>query len=197
MHLLYYIQIYKGGFMTRLGNIKREELNSEDQQYYDAIAGSRGSVRGPYGVLLHSPDLASRVAHTGTFVRFDLDVPESLKETVIITTAREIRNQYEFAAHARLAREAGVSEETISSIANGTAPDGLSGDAALLVTYTKELLQNHKISDVTFDAVREKFGIKKTLELTALIGHYLLVGQVLTAFEVDLPDGVKAEIPND
>jgi 4-carboxymuconolactone decarboxylase len=197
VHLLYYIQIYKGGFMTRLGNIKREELNSEDQQYYDAIAGSRGSVRGPYGVLLHSPDLASRVAHTGTFVRFDLDVPESLKETVIITTAREIRNQYEFAAHARLAREAGVSEETISSIANGTAPDGLSGDAALLVTYTKELLQNHKISDVTFDAVREKFGIKKTLELTALIGHYLLVGQVLTAFEVDLPDGVKAEIPND
>jgi 4-carboxymuconolactone decarboxylase len=90
-----------------------------------------------------------------------------------------------------------VSEETISSIAKGTAPAGLSGDAALLVTYTKELLQNHKISDETFDSVREKFGMKKTLELTALIGHYLLVGQVLTAFEVDLPDGVKAEIPND
>ncbi|GIS81601.1 MAG: carboxymuconolactone decarboxylase family protein [SAR202 cluster bacterium] len=183
--------------MARLGNIAREALSTEDQQYYDAIAGSRGSVRGPYGVLLHSPDLASRVAHTGTFVRFDLDVPESLKETVIITTAREIRNQYEFAAHARLAREAGVPEETISAIANGTAPTGLSGDAALLVTYTKELLQNHKITDETFDAVKDKFGIRKTLELTALIGHYLLVGQVLTAFEVDLPEGVKPEIPND
>ena len=65
------------------------------------------------------------------------------------------------------------------------------------MTYTKELLQNHKITDETFDAVKDKFGIRKTLELTALIGHYLLVGQVLTAFEVDLPEGVKPAIPND
>ena len=94
--------------MARLNNINREELSSSDQEYYDSIVGSRGSVRGPYGVLLHSPDLASRIAHTGTYVRFELDLPESLKETVIITAAREIRNQYEFAAHARLARAAGV-----------------------------------------------------------------------------------------
>ena len=42
--------------MARLNNINREELSSSDQEYYDSIVGSRGSVRGPYGVLLHSPD---------------------------------------------------------------------------------------------------------------------------------------------
>jgi 4-carboxymuconolactone decarboxylase len=182
--------------MARLTNVTREQLKSEDQKFYDSIAGSRGSVRGPYGVLLHSPDLAARVAHTGSYVRFDLDVPESLKETVIIATAREIKNQYEFAAHARLARQAGVSENTIQAIARGTAPQGLSGDEEKLVRYVHELLRNHKISDATFNAVKDRFGMRKTLELTALIGHYLLVGQILTAFEVDLPEGVKAEIPD-
>jgi 4-carboxymuconolactone decarboxylase len=182
--------------MARLGNVTREELKPEDQKYYDSIAGSRGSVRGPFGVLLQSPDLAARVADTGAYVRFNLDLPESLKETVIITTAREIKNQYEFSAHARLARQAGVSDDAIAAIANGTAPAGLSGEAALLVTYTKELLQNHKVSDATYNAVNEKYGVGRTVEITALIGHYLLVGQILSAFEVDLPEGVMAEIPD-
>jgi 4-carboxymuconolactone decarboxylase len=182
--------------MARVANVTRDQVSPEHQEFYDSIAGSRGSVRGPYGVLMHSPDLAARVAHTGAYVRFDLDLPEALKETVIITAAREIRNQYEFAAHARLARQHGVPEETISAIARGTAPEGLPPDAALLVKYAKELLQNHKVSDATFNTVKDKYGIPKTVEITALIGHYLLVGQILAAFEVDLPEGAKAEIPD-
>ena len=182
--------------MARVPNVTRDQISPQHHEFYDSIASSRGSVRGPYGVLLQSPDLAARVAHTGSYVRFDLDLPEALKETVIITTAREIKNQYEFAAHARLARQQGVPESTIQAIASGSAPAGLSGEAALLVKYTKELLQNHKVSDATFNAVKDKYGVPKTVEITALIGHYLLVGQILAAFEVDLPEGAKAEIPD-
>jgi len=185
----------EGIIMARIPNLTRDDLKPEEQSYFDAIVGSRGSVRGPYGVLLQSPDLAARVAHTGTFVRFELDLPESLKETIIITTAREIENQYEFAAHAQLARQAGTSEDTIQAIAQGTAPQGLSGDEDMVVRYTQELLRQHKISDATFNAVRDRFGIQKTVEITALIGHYLLVGQILAAFEVELPAGVQPEIP--
>ena len=182
--------------MARLPNLTRDQLKPEDQKYYDEIAGSRGSVRGPYGVLLHSPDLAARVAHTGAYVRFDFDMPDSLKEVVIITTAREIKSQYEFAAHARLARKAGVSEETIRAIAQGTAPEGLSGEEELLVRYTRELLGDHKISDATFNAVRGRYGDRGVVDLTALIGHYLLVGQVLAAFDVDLAPGMTPELPD-
>ena len=181
--------------MARLPNLTKDQLKPEDLQFYESIADSRGSVRGPYGVLLHSPDLAARVAHTGAYVRFNFDLPESLKETIIITAAREIRSQYEFAAHARLARQAGVSDATINAIADGTAPAGLSGDEEMLVRYVKELVQNHKISDATFNAVRDKFGTQRTVEITGLIGHYLLVGQILLDFEVELPEGVSPEIP--
>jgi 4-carboxymuconolactone decarboxylase len=181
--------------MARLPDIQRDQLKPEAQKFYDAIADSRGSVRGPYGVLMHSPDLASRVAHTGTYVRYNLDLPEALREAIILATAREIKNQYEFYAHARLARQAGLAEETIQAIARGTAPQGLTGDEAILVRYVQELLRNHKISDATFNAVRDRFSMQKTLEITALIGHYLLVGQILTAFEVDLPEDAKPEIP--
>ena len=181
--------------MARLPNLTKAQIKPQDHAFYDAIVGSRGGVRGPYGVLLHSPDLAARIAHTGTFVRYDLDLPESLRETIIIATASEIKSQYEFFAHARLALQAGVSEDTIQAIAQGTAPEGLSGDEAMLVRYVQELLRYHEISDPTFNAVRDRFGVQKTLEITALVGHYLLVGQILAAFEVDLPEGATPELP--
>ncbi len=182
--------------MARLQNITREQLKPEDQKYFDEISGSRGSIRGPYGILLHSPDLAARVADTGAYVRFDFDMPESLKETVIITAAAHQKSQYEFAAHARLAREAGVPESTIKAIAQGTAPDGLSGDEELLVRYTTELLRNHQISDSTFNAVKDKWGDRGVVNVTALIGHYLLVAQILAAFDVELAPGMTKELPD-
>ena len=181
--------------MARLSEVTRDQLNAEDQEYFDQIVGSRGSIRGPYGVLLHSPKLAARVAHTGTYVRFDCDIPNGLKEVVIIATAREIKSQYEFTAHAGLAREAGVSEDTIRAIAHGKAPQGLSDDEALLVRYTVELLRDRKISDATFNAVKNKYGTRGVVDVTALIGHYLLVAQILAAFDVELAPGVTPELP--
>src|SRR5215204_5550047 len=102
--------------MARLPNLDKDQLKPENLKFYDVIADSRGGVRGPYGVLLHSPDLASRMAHTGSYVRYNLDLPEALRGTIIIATAREIHSQYEFFAHALLARQAGLSEETIQAI---------------------------------------------------------------------------------
>ena len=182
--------------MARLPNIERDQLKPEDQKYFDEISGTRGSIRGPYGILLHSPDLAARVADTGAYVRFDFDMPEALKETVIITAAAHQKSQYEFAAHARLARQAGVPESTIKAIAQGTAPEGLSGDEELLVRYTTELLRNHKISDSTFNAVKDKWGDRGVVDVTTLIGHYLLVAQILAAFDVELAPGITKELPD-
>lgn len=181
--------------MARIPDVSREELSAEEQGYYDEIVESRGGIRGPYGVLLHSPKLAACVAATGGYVRFEGDMDNALREVVVIATAREIKSQYEFAAHARLARAAGVSEDTIQGIAKGTAPGGLSGDESLVVSYVQELLRDHKVSAGTFDAVKDRFGVKGTVELTGLIGHYLLVGQVLAAFAVELTGDMVAEIP--
>lgn len=182
--------------MARLSAVTREQLDPEDHQYFDSIVGSRGSIRGPYGVLMHSPKLAARVADTGAFVRFDFGIPESLKEIVIIATAKEMESQFIFSGHAKLARTAGVSDETIKAIATGTAPAGLSGDEALLVGYVHELLQDHKVTEATYKALVDRFGEQDTIHLAVLVGHYLLVAQVLCTLDVELGEGMVAELPD-
>ena len=180
--------------MSRIPAVERDELAPDDRHYFDRIAESRGSVsvRGLYAVLLHSPKLAGLVSDLGAYLRFDTDFPKALTEVVTLTTAREIGSRYEFYAHAPLARKAGVSEQTILAIAKGSAPEGLSGDEVMVVRYTQGLLRERKITDATFGAVQDRFGVQGTVGLTVLIGHYLLVGHVMAAFEVEPPSGEPA-----
>ena len=58
----------------------REEIYS----IFDEIAGSRGAVRGPFAMLLHSPDVAGRIAHTGAYIRFETTIPAQLRELAIL-----------------------------------------------------------------------------------------------------------------
>ena len=144
--------------MARLPDMTRDQLKPEDQKFYDAIADSRGSVRGPYGVLLQS-DLAARVAHTGTYVRYNLDLPEALRGPSSLATAREIKSQYEFSPMPAW-RGKPVSPNTIQAIARGTAPRPR-WRWRCWCAMCKRLLRNHKISNATFNAVRDRFGMQK------------------------------------
>ena len=181
--------------MPRIPSITRDQLKPEDQPYFDQIVEKRGRAAGPYGVMLHSPKLAARIGATGSYLRFECEMDNALKEVVILTATREARAQYAFTAHARLAREAGVSESTIQALTDGTAPVGLSGDEALLVRYAQELLRDHAVTGQTFNAVKDRFGEQGIIDVTGLIGHYLLVAQYLNAFEVELPEGVAPLLP--
>src|SRR5262249_4675563 len=78
---------------------------------WDRIAKSRGRVAGPFAALLHSPELARCIAETGHHVRFEGPLAQAERELAIITVARALDCQYEWAAHAVLARRAGVREE--------------------------------------------------------------------------------------
>lgn len=179
--------------MPRIPAVVKDQLAPDDQNIFDRIAESKGSVRGPYSVLLHSPKLAGLVSDLGAYLRFDTEIPKDLTEVVTLATAREIGSRYEFYAHAPLARKAGVSEQTILAIARGSAPQGLSGEEEMVVRYTQELLRGRKISDTTFGAVQKRFGVQGMVDLTALVGHYLLVGHVMAAFDVEPPPGEPLE----
>jgi 4-carboxymuconolactone decarboxylase len=67
--------------MARIATIqKKEDLAHEHQPVYDSIAASRGVVGGPLLALLHSPELAHRTAHLGSYVRFESSLDRKLIE---------------------------------------------------------------------------------------------------------------------
>ena len=176
--------------MARLPELSdREALSAEAKIAYDSIAGSRGSVRGPFAMLLHSPEVAQRAAHLGAYLRFGSQLPDAERELAIITTARVFDCAYEWAAHAKIAKDVGVEDEVIDIVANRKSISGLSDDYANVVRFARELLEDKRASDEAFDAIKARFGESGVTELTATVGYSSMIACVLNATEIEPPAG--------
>ena len=163
---------------------RRDQVKEEHRPIFDAVAEGRGSVRGPFSILMHSPMLCQRVLDVSTYLRFNSQVKPNLGEVAIIATAREKDCPYVWAAHAPLARRAGVSDATIAAVRDRRDLTGLPSVERDIVDYVRQLLGNNGVVQPLFDRLRDQHGVPWLVELTGLIGHYGTVTGILNAFEM-------------
>ncbi len=182
--------------MPRLPNLtNRADVPEELLGAYDRVAEQRnGTVSGPYGVLLHSEEVAVRGAMLGNYVRFQSALTPAQREVAILTAARELNAAVMWAGHTQLARDAGVPAHVVETIANRHDAAGAGEEEAEIIRYVRELHREHRISDETFEALHARLGDKGIVDLTGLVGYYGFVGAVLNAFEIDPPEGA-AQLP--
>ncbi|MPZ49423.1 MAG: hypothetical protein GEU75_09030 [Dehalococcoidia bacterium] len=182
--------------MSRIPQItSRDAVSPDTYPIFDSIVASRGAVRGPFTVLMYSPEVARRVAEYGAFVRFESSLPSHLREAAATTVVREYECAYEWAMHSVSAPEAGVSPATMAVIRDRASLDSLPSDEQAVIRYARELVATHHVTDDTFAAVHAILGDKGTAELTAAIGYYCAIGCVLNALEVPAPEGPTPPLP--
>lgn len=171
--------------MARIPTIeKKEDLGREHHAIYEAIARSRGRVGGPFAALLHSPPIAERTAHLGTYIRFESHLDRKMIELAALAAARETECKHEWAAHVGHAEKAGISIETIRLIYQRKGAEAFSTEEAQIVSYVRELLHSHRVSEATFQALYARLGERGLVELTATIGYYAMLACTLNAFDV-------------
>ncbi|MBI2864153.1 MAG: carboxymuconolactone decarboxylase family protein [Chloroflexi bacterium] len=176
--------------MARIPEVLFKSALPKDKQHiFDSIAESRGRVAGPFSFLLQSPEVAGRVAHLGAYIRFESGLSGAEKELAIITAARENDCGYEWAAHVKLARKAGVRDEAIDAVGRRAPLDSLTEAETAIVEYGRELLRDHRVSDQTFEAARSRFGDSGLIELTTTFGYYAMLACVLNACGAEPPPG--------
>ena len=174
---------------ARVPLVDKDTATPAQLAVWDRIAQSRGRVAGPFAALLHSPELARRIAETGHYVRFEGPLTQAERELAIITVARMLDAQYEWAAHAVLARRAGVRDEVIAAIRERRAPAGLTPAEAQVHGYAVALLREHRVSDEAFAALAKRFGLEGLVDLTATIGYYAMIACALNAFGIEPTPG--------
>src|SRR4051794_22394258 len=122
---------------SRFPPLDRSAMTERQKAVADEIAaGPRGSLKGPFLVLIHNPELASRVQAVGEHLRFGTGYQKTLIELAILVVAHRWNCKYEWFAHARIAREAGVSAEMISDLSIGRLPDPMDADEALIHRFS-------------------------------------------------------------
>jgi len=143
------------------------------------IDGPRKAIFGPFVPLLQSPVLMERVGSVGEYLRFDSTLEPRVRELVTCAVARHVGNQFEWRVHAPAAVKAGVSAGAIEAVRLGRRPTPLAHDEQLALDFALELLQRDGVSEPTYVAAVSQFGEGAVVDLTALVGYFVMVCWVM------------------
>jgi 4-carboxymuconolactone decarboxylase len=108
----------------------------------------------------------------------------------VLVIAREWSAQFEWWAHARLARRAGVAPEISAAIHERRDPPFQDAEERLVYRFARELIDTRRVTDATYRTAVDQLGEAGVTELTALLGYYTLVSLLLNTFAVPVPEGV-------
>jgi len=161
----------------------------QHESYQAIVSGPRKGASGPFNALLRSPEVADRVQKVGEYVRFGSTIPAVLNELAILITGRFWGAQFEFWAHSRLARTAGLADAIIDAVAEGRRPTSMGDDERFVYDFCTELFRDKAVSDATFKAVVDRFGEQGVIDLIAASGYYSIVSMVLNVDRYPLPAG--------
>ena len=166
----------------------------QKKMFENLLAGERRGASGPFNVLLRSPEMGDLAQQFGASMRFHSSIPSKLNELAIIITARHWSSQYEWYAHRRAARNAGLNEAIITAIATGKRPTGMDAEEETVYNFCTELLTTKQVSDKTFEATKARFGERGVVDLIGVTGYYQLVSMLLNTDKYPLPEGVAPEL---
>jgi len=179
----------------RFRPLTASELNPEQKTLVEhLLSGERGTLSGPFNVLLRSPEMGDLAQNLGTYIRFRTTVPRKLNEFAILITARALNVQYEWAAHHKYALQAGLSPAIIDAVAVGKKPPSMQPDEEVVYNFTKELVDTKQVSDATFHAAVDKFGERTVVDLIGVIGYYHFVSMMLNVDRYPMPEGAQPEL---
>ena len=176
----------------RFPKLTTEEMTPAQREVAAEIAaGPRGEVRGPFIAWIHHPELARRLQALGEQLRWKAKLPPQLIELAVLICARRWTCQHEWFMHEKLAREAGLDSQILSSLSKGERPAKLSAEQAAVYDFCRDLHATGRASDAAFDAAKSRFGLDGALELVALSGYYSLMAMVLNTAGMPLAGGAE------
>jgi 4-carboxymuconolactone decarboxylase len=179
---------------NRFPALTYEEMNLEQKEMTNHIlSGERGTMDGPYNVLLRSPVIGNLAQQFGASLRFRSSLPKRLTELAILMTARHWNSEFEWYVHHQFALKAGLDRSIIHAISIGGCPESMQPDEAAVFNFCMELLNNKIVSDETFLESRRQLNEVGVVDLIGLLSYYHLVSMVLNVDGYPLPENPKQE----
>lgn len=114
-------------------------------------------------------------------------LPPRQREMLILRTAWNCRSRYEWGQHVEIGLRAGLSDDDILC-ASGRIKTR-NPVYALLIQACDELCQQHVISDATWNALCAHYSKPRLIEITMLVGHYVMIAAFLNSA------GLRLEAP--
>ena len=178
---------------------RRDQLDVAGQRTYDSLADPEGrtirGLRGPGGIILHSPELSRRARPLNRYLRHEAGLGGRVRELAILTTARELDSQFEWAAQEPEALGEGISREIIEVIKHRKDTGGLDEADAIVIELGRQIFGARNVTSATFARALRQFGRRTLVDLVALMGNYAGTAALLIAFDMQLDPSQPPPLP--
>ena len=171
-----------------------DDLAASDQHFLDRVVRTRGWIAPVFGLLLHTPDVAERIAAIGELFLYQTLLPPRARVLAWLATARDFDCTYTWTAGVSAARSAGVEASLVDAIEHrGALVKATEEDRALLLFCWQLLRGNHHVSEDAYDAVSSRQGVKQAVQLSTAVGYVAMMSVLANAFAI--PDAPGDDRP--
>ena len=174
--------------MARVRLIEKEQAPPEVKEIFQKIEDNGAKILNLYKVVANSPGLLLNFIRLGNSVIGRMGLPSRLREIVILRVARLTGSEYEWAQHAPVALQVGVSQKQLDSISDWKNSAEFNNKERAVLQYTDEVAQKVKVTDQTFNTLKNFFNEQTIVELTMTIGYYEMVARLLVPLQVELDE---------
>ena len=127
----------------------------------------------------------SWLQHSNT-IRWGTSLSPRLRELVIIRIAQSFRYAYALQQHVpNIALADGVSLEECEALVDWRATNHFSEAERAALAYADAMLAGPEVPDEVFEPLRGHYNEREVLELTVLVGTYIMHNRVFRALRVD------------
>lgn len=144
-------------------------------------------------LALHSPVTGAALERIDEYLRTESALAPKLAALLPLLTAREMNLAYEWSVREDAALNAGVEPAVIDVVRRNEPVAELSGDAALLVDFGRQLFRSRHVDSKTFAAVVERLGRRGAFDAVMLLAYPAMTGVLQRAVDQPPPEGWNPE----
>ena len=146
-----------------------------------------GRLIGPFNAFLLHPEITEKLSAFQAAEAAHTTLPPRVREVVIIMVGAVWSADYELYAQTNVARQAGLSDHAIKTLASGGIPDELSDHEKIAARLALALSTRHRVDDDLYREAEQAFGKTGLFDMTAVMGVYHTVCSMLALFEIPAP----------
>lgn len=177
--------------MARVSIPSKDQVSDELQDIFQGMEQRGGQVLNVFKVMAHCPKIGKEFLRLGNAILFKGSLSPKLRELAILRVGDLAEAAYEWTQHVPIGIAAGLTEQQIKAIHRWKDSSLFSEQERSVLRYTDEVAQNIRVSEKTFDAVKEFLTEEQVVELTTTIGYYGMVSRILEALEIELEENIK------
>ncbi|GLY79232.1 carboxymuconolactone decarboxylase family protein [Actinoallomurus iriomotensis] len=178
-------------------------LDPERRAVYDEIAGgpraagpqafrltgTGGRLEGPFNAMLTAPGVGGPLQRLGSAIRYATALPARWREIAILEVAVVRHSDFEWYAHERVGRAAGLTEEELTALRSGADAPSLTSAERTVRAVCRALLTDRDLDDEPYTRATADLGTERLYELLVLVGYYDLLALSLRTLRTPLPAG--------